>query len=95
MQNFITLAARLGVSLDEKDVVYAERVGAPPAEGGRARRIMVRLSRRHLRDQVLNAARVRRSLRAPNGHTIYVNERLTRGTRQLFNQVRAECRRLG
>ncbi|CAK1588908.1 unnamed protein product [Parnassius mnemosyne] len=60
------LAVRLGVPLEERDVVFAERVGAAPlslsvsTEGGiaiRARRVVVRLARRSLRDELLRAAR--------------------------------------
>lgn len=106
------LAARLGVALDERDIVFAERVGAAavPArvrgagEGAvpRERRIVVRMARRHLRDELLHAARVRRTLTAndagradvaPHGR-IFLNERLTRANRQLFHRVREECRRI-
>ncbi|KAL0809347.1 hypothetical protein ABMA28_011554 [Loxostege sticticalis] len=91
----VVLATRLGVPLEERDVVFAERVGAPPAEaGGRARRVVVRLARRHLRDELLRAARVRRGVTAEGGGRVFVNERLTRSNRQLFHRVREECRRL-
>ncbi|KAL0822081.1 hypothetical protein ABMA28_005446 [Loxostege sticticalis] len=91
----IVLATRLGVPLEERDVVFAERVGAPPAEaGGRARRVVVRLARRHLRDELLRAARVRRAVTAEGGGRVFINERLTRSNRQLFHRVREECRRL-
>ncbi|KAL0869209.1 hypothetical protein ABMA27_007486 [Loxostege sticticalis] len=91
----IVLATRLGVPLEERDVVFAERVGAPPAEaGGRARRVVVRLARRHLRDELLRAARVRRAATAEGGGRVFINERLTRSNRQLFHRVREECRRL-
>lgn len=90
------LAAQLGVALEERDVVFAERVGAPPggASEGRARRVVVRLARRHLRDELLQAARVRRSVAGAAGGRIFLNERLTRPNRQLFYRVREECRRL-
>ncbi|CAH2108264.1 unnamed protein product [Euphydryas editha] len=104
------LAARLGVALDERDIVFAERVGAPPTPAGspgaappaRPRRVVLRLSRRGLRDQLLQAARVRRSIVASDAgadgaHSrarIFVNERLTRTNRRLFYLVREECRRL-
>ncbi|KAL0861707.1 hypothetical protein ABMA27_009189 [Loxostege sticticalis] len=88
----IVLATRLGVPLEERDVVFAERVGAPPAEaGGRARRVVVRLARRHLRDELLRAARVRRAVTAEGGGRVFINERLTRPNRQLFHRVREEC----
>lgn len=103
------LAAKLGVVLDQRDVVFAERVGvAQLAEAAgqapRPRRVVVRLVRRHLRDELLQAARVRRSLTAADaGRTastgapmarIFLNERLTRENRHLFYRVREECRRL-
>ncbi|CAG9783805.1 unnamed protein product [Diatraea saccharalis] len=94
--SIIVLAGRLGVSLEERDVVFAERVGVPPAEGGRQpRRVVVRLSRRQLRDELLLAARVRRAgLNSEKGPRVFINERLTRSSRQLFHRVREECRRL-
>ncbi|XP_045455601.1 uncharacterized protein LOC123665333 [Melitaea cinxia] len=91
------LAARLGVALEARDVVFAERVGAAPAPGrapGRPRRLVVRLARRGLRDELLRAARVRRGLAADGGARVFVNERLTRRNRVLFHRVREECGRL-
>lgn len=109
----MVLAAKLGVALEERDVVFAERVGVAQIAGAagerpRPRRIVVRLARRHLRDQMLQAARVRRNLTsadasrdpsaiagatAPPRARIYLNERLTRANRLLFHRVREECRR--
>lgn len=94
----VTLANKLGVKLDERDVVSASRVGRAPisSEGTspRPRLIVVRLTRRTLRDQLLRAARVRRGattegidLPAPP-RRFYVNERLTLTNRQLFQRVR-------
>ncbi|CAG9790321.1 unnamed protein product [Diatraea saccharalis] len=61
-QAVAVLAGRLGVTLEERDVVFAERVGPTPAEKeGRPRRMVVRLARRQLRDDLLQAARVRRA----------------------------------
>lgn len=61
----------------------------------RPRPIAVRLTRRALRDELLRAARVRRSLNtsdiglpAHNSTTFYVNERLTRSNRVLFGKAR-------
>lgn len=102
------LASKLGVEIVPSDVVFAERVGAPErsSDGGhcgetrRARRIVVRLARRHLRDELLAAARVRRTLTSADlggggaPRRVYVNERLTRVNRQLFHRVREECRKL-
>ncbi|RVE51438.1 hypothetical protein evm_003839 [Chilo suppressalis] len=106
VQTVTDLAARLGVALEPRDVVFAERVGAPPAEaGGRPRRVVVRLARRHLRDDLLKAARVRRKVvapapapvdggGAPTLHRVYINERLTRHNRQIFHLVRGQCKKL-
>lgn len=99
------LAAKLGVALDERDVVFAERVGVAQGAGAggeapRERRVVVRLARHYLRDQLLQAARVRRSLTATDAgcvapqRRIFVNERLTRANRQLFYRVREECSKL-
>lgn len=109
------LAARLGVTLEERDIVFAERVGAMQSASAAGaptnppRRVVVRLARRPLRDQIISAARVRRTLTAsdagravdtagpapPYPPRIFVNERLTRFNRQLFHRVRQECRRVG
>ncbi|KAL4721095.1 hypothetical protein ACJJTC_009256 [Scirpophaga incertulas] len=83
----MVLAGRLGVPLEARDVVFAERVGARPAEdAGRVRRVVVRLASRHLRDELLRAARVRRAgLTAGSGFRVYVNERLTGPNRTAFS----------
>ncbi|KOB71687.1 Zinc finger DNA binding protein [Operophtera brumata] len=102
------LAAKLGVALEERDVVFAERLGKAQGagEGGeapRARRVVVRLARRHVRDQLLQDARVRRTLTAADAGCaadavasprIFLNERLSVHNRHLFHRVREECRKL-
>ncbi|CAG9790313.1 unnamed protein product [Diatraea saccharalis] len=94
-QSVIVLAGRLRVTLEQRDVAFAERVGPPPAEaGGRPRRVVVCLARRQLRDELLAAARVRRTLTGPNEGRVFLNERLTRQNRQLFHLVREECKKL-
>ncbi|KOB51869.1 Uncharacterized protein OBRU01_26997 [Operophtera brumata] len=102
LHTVIQVAAKLGVTLEARDIVFVERVGSADRVGEekRARRVVVRLARRQLRDDLLSAARVRRTLSttqldivAPT-QRIYLNERLTRANRQLFHQVREECRRL-
>ncbi|KAL4717148.1 hypothetical protein ACJJTC_017035 [Scirpophaga incertulas] len=92
----MVLVGRLGVPLEARDVVFAERVGARPTEAaGRIRRVVVRLASRHLRNELLRAARVRRAgLTAGSGFCVYVNKRLTGPNRQLFHRVREECCRL-
>lgn len=70
------IGVKLGIALDERDLVHAERVGAThrnrvaasdttnPADPAtrRPRSISVRLARRATRDSLLRAARVRRGL---------------------------------
>ncbi|CAK1603489.1 unnamed protein product [Parnassius mnemosyne] len=102
----VLIAAKLGVSLDERDVVFADRVGVrnqgdSADEGkGRGRRVVVRLARRQLRDELLRSARVRRNattadLGLPGPPCrFYINERLSRANRQLFYRVREATRQL-
>lgn len=100
----LTLASKLGVSLEERDVVSAERAGPlrAPVEGGplpRPRPLVVRLARRTTRDALLKAARVRRNLTSEGlalarpPRPCYINERLTRPNRQLFQKTREEAKR--
>lgn len=67
------VSQKLGVNIDEREIVNAERVGmvrrnftttgnVDIAEPPRPRALAVRLSRRAIRDQLLKAARVRRGL---------------------------------
>lgn len=94
-----TLSDKLGVNLHEQDLVSAVRVGRMPESSEtpgtqRPRPIVVRLARRAVRDQFLQAARVRRGattegLGLPGTpRRFYVNERLTKVNRQLFRQAR-------
>lgn len=95
----LATAKMLCVELEERDVVSAHRVGAPP----RPRPLAVRLARRSLRDALLQAARVRRRLTTdglglpPDAapRTFYINERLTRTNRLLFQKTREHASRLG
>lgn len=95
----LAVAKKLGVSMDERDIVSADRVGpirapvqgAPPA---RPRPLVVRLARRVLRGQLLAAARVRRTMDteglglSSTPKPFYINERLTKQNRQLFFKAR-------
>ncbi|PZC81049.1 hypothetical protein B5X24_HaOG213389 [Helicoverpa armigera] len=95
----LTVANKLGMPLEERDIVDAGRAGAPRAlvEGGpapRPRPIVVRLARRSSRDALLKCSRVRRgATTADMGIAgppckFYVNERLTKLNRQLFQRAR-------
>lgn len=101
LHTVVHVAAKLGVTLEERDIVFVERVGGAVRVGEekRARRVVVRLARRQLRDDLLSAARVRRTLTTTQldmvvpPQRIYLNERLTRYNRLLFHRVREECRK--
>ncbi|XP_050359907.1 uncharacterized protein LOC126779831 [Nymphalis io] len=91
------IAAKLSVKIDEQDITRAERIG--PIHGSKegenaTRPIVVRLSRKTLRDDILRAARIRRGadtadMNIPgNPRKFYVNERLTKTNRQLFKKTR-------
>ncbi|CAG9137821.1 unnamed protein product [Plutella xylostella] len=98
------IAVKLGMTLDERDIVSAVRVGAlRPAAGAaegaaaaaaRARPLAVRLARRATRDELLCAMRVRRGLTTADmglegePKRFYINERLTKLNRQLFGKAR-------
>lgn len=96
------IATKLGVCIDERDIVSAERMGgrhinAASPEGtteSRPRPIIVRLTRRSIRDDLLKNARVRRgadtadlNMNGPKKR-FYLNERLTKFNRQLFRKAR-------
>lgn len=95
----LLVARKLGLEIEERDIVRANRAGPARAmvEGGeppRPRPLVVRLARRAQRDALLQAARVRRGVTAegmglPGAvRRFYVNERLTRHNRQLFQKAR-------
>ncbi|KAJ0177672.1 hypothetical protein K1T71_006545 [Dendrolimus kikuchii] len=107
VHTIMVLGSKLGVKLENQDIVYAERIGAKNssiATGSadvkvRPRRVVVRLARRHLRDELLQAARVRRNFTTVDiglgglPQRLYLNERLTQANRLLFHRVRQECRK--
>ncbi|XP_063831735.1 uncharacterized protein LOC135080944 [Ostrinia nubilalis] len=100
----LTVAQKLGVKLEEQDLVSVQRAGpvrhaaagdAPP----RPRPLVARLARRAPRDQLLAAARVRRDATTAGlglnsvARPFYVNERLTPTNRNLFYKARVEATR--
>lgn len=102
------IAIKLGISIDERDIVSAARAGAyrGSVTGAdmverRPRPLVLRLARRHLRDELLRSARVRRGVTTEgmgtptNPQRFYVNERLTKYKRQLFRKAREAARRTG
>ncbi|XP_047036585.1 uncharacterized protein LOC124642275 [Helicoverpa zea] len=97
---------KLGVQLEERDIISAERVGgkqlnatssAGPAVT-RPRAIVVRLARRELRDELLASARVRRGATTADldlpgpPQRFFINERLTKTNRRLFRMARDAAR---
>ncbi|KAL4715541.1 hypothetical protein ACJJTC_009167 [Scirpophaga incertulas] len=99
----LSVANKLGVPMEERDLVNVERVGVRRRVSGeesatpRQRPLVVRLARRALRDQLLTAARVRRGATTDGlglfspVRPFYVNERLTTSNRNLFYKTRAEA----
>ncbi|XP_047034522.1 uncharacterized protein LOC124640680 [Helicoverpa zea] len=97
---------KLGVQLEERDIISAERVGgkqlnatssAGPAVT-RPRAVVVRLARRELRDALLASARVRRGATTADldmpgpPQRFFINERLTKTNRRLFRMARDAAR---
>ncbi|XP_050679438.1 uncharacterized protein LOC126975551 [Leptidea sinapis] len=99
----ITLAQKVGLVINDRDIVHTARRGPkrPVEEGGtaRSRPLVVCLTRRHLRDELLHAARVRRgadtSGTAIGDHArrFYINEHLTFENRKLFHLAREQLGR--
>lgn len=95
------LINKIGVKVDERDIVEAYRAGPPRAgQDGKpvVRSIVLRLTRRAVHQQVLSAARARRNITtadvevAGTPRPIYINERLTKENRLLFTKARSLCK---
>lgn len=98
----LSIAQKLGVPLEEREVVSAYRAGplrraaSEHESASRPRPLVVRLARRTLRDQLLAAARVRRDVTSAGigltspARRIYINERLTPDNRLLLYKARSE-----
>ncbi|CAG5050881.1 unnamed protein product [Parnassius apollo] len=101
----VAVAAKLGTQLEESDIVSASRVGKSQrlsdlktqalGRPSHHRHIVVRLSRRVIRDEMLRNARVRRGattadlgLPSHEPRPFYLNERVTSTNRQLFGKAR-------
>ncbi|CAK1546890.1 unnamed protein product [Leptosia nina] len=105
----ISLAQKVGFTLEERDIVSADRMGSRlqreiqhindnTAQPFRSRTIVVKLTRKQLREDFLREARVHRGA-VTSGTNVeggvkrfYVNERLTRVNRQLFQMTRREAK---
>ncbi|KAI5637835.1 hypothetical protein NE865_09490 [Phthorimaea operculella] len=93
-----TLASKLGVQLDPRDVDDIRRVGVKGGKDGkdeRPRPVIITLTRRAIRDTLLTAARSRRGLTtdkievACTPRKIFLNEHLIKENRILFSKARA------
>ena len=95
------VASKLGVKVKARDIISAERVGGrrinatqPAPVETRPRFLVVRFARRDLRDELLEAARVRRGMTTADldlpgpAARIFFNERLTKINRDLFRKAR-------
>ncbi|KAI5631534.1 PHD-finger domain-containing protein [Phthorimaea operculella] len=100
------LSNTLGVQLDPRDVDDVRRVGKrtddkPDSSERGPRPLVLTLTRRVPRDQILKAAKVRRNLTtekigvAGTPRKIYVNEHLTKENRILFSKARTSGKVLG
>lgn len=101
------LAQSLGVAMDERDIVFAERKGqrSGVSETGkptRPRPVIIRLARQMVRDDLLRSARkLPAKFAGSNDVTnlnvtkFYINERLTAYNRNLFYHARQEGKRKG
>lgn len=94
-----SLATALNMSIPTEQVRSAHRVAAVKSD--RPRNIIVQLATRRLRDDIIAAARVRRSLTTQSlqlsvpVQSIYVNEHLTLANKILYAKVRAAKKQKG
>lgn len=103
--HLITLvAAKIGVHLENQDVVWAHRMGVKTnRENNRPRPLVVRFVRRETRDLMLKNARVRKGkittsqlgVEGQVDRAIYINERLTAPNRHIFRKARELGRQQG
>lgn len=109
LQHIATLVSKkVGVNLKEEDVDEITRVG--PKRGSNSRQapskdllprtIVVKLVRRTKRNEILQAAKIRRNLTSDGivegpSKKLYINERLTKDTRLLFRDARQRSRQHG
>lgn len=99
----LTMSQKLNVDLQETDIDVISRAGPKPKPGtdsAKLRPIVVKLTRKAKRDELLKAAKLRKNLTSENIVTaapskIYLNERVTKEKRLLFRDARAKARANG
>ncbi|CAG5059830.1 unnamed protein product [Parnassius apollo] len=101
----VLCAKKMGLDIDHREIVHAERAGilrtsyynnnsAQKLMSTGPRKIVVRMSRRAVRDEFLRCARVRRNITSDSlglsgdPCRIYINERLTPVNRKLIGKTR-------
>ncbi|XP_028167257.1 uncharacterized protein LOC114357709 [Ostrinia furnacalis] len=92
----------IGVNITPDDMEFAHRVQPRrPASAGRGRAIIVRLKQRAIKDQIIAAARKRRTIVAKDVELgkdtdlIYVNEHLTRENKGLLAACKLKAKESG
>ncbi|VVC89754.1 unnamed protein product [Leptidea sinapis] len=103
-QSLLKKEIEIVVSLSENDVDYVERAGPKASQMSKSRSspvtrpIVIRLVRRSKRDEILQAAKLRRNLTSEGitaeqpSNILYINERLTKFNRQLFREARQQAK---
>ena len=98
------IATKVGVNLQNADIDWTARAGPRnPASSEKRfpRPLVVRFTRRAIRDEVLKAGKTRRGLTTkdmelgPRESKIFINERLTRHNRLLFRDARKRAAAAG
>lgn len=91
------LTTKLGLNLDPRDVDDIKRIGirSGSSQTEKPRPVILTLTRRAPRDQLLRAARIRRGISTDmievpgNSRRVYINEHLTKINRVLFSKARS------
>lgn len=101
MHLILVSSKKLGVDLQESDVDQVKRVGSKQNNtvnsGGETRPVVVKLVRKHKRDELLSAASKRRGLTSSDlvsgtSSALYFNERLSKANRRLFGEARKRAK---
>lgn len=96
----LMMSSLVGIRLTDTDVDGIHRAGPRRGPGHSPRPIVVKFTRRALRDQFLKAAKIRKLTTTDvdikgESSNIYVNERLTRSNRLLFRDTRKQFKEAG
>lgn len=85
----------IGVNIDDTDIDACHRLGVAKEDSKRTRGIIVKFTRRSIKEQVLQKRRVKRNLNTKDigfldrpAEVIYINESLSSGRRKVLNAAR-------